>query len=443
MRKLPAQVSLLVAILLLLGSQVMARAQEALSTTNSSGGTTSSTATTSDASAAATTSPQGAATSGTGAPSVQGSASGAGVFSRSPLRIIADVTGGYDDNVNTVPSHEQGSAFTGGNLTLSYNSESPRLYLTLNAGAGGRYYYARLSSQNYDIDLQGAMTVTYRATPRLTLGATVIAAYLTEPSFTYAGGTNYRNGNYLYTTDKLFLAYVWAPRLSTKTSYTFAATNYENASVAMFSNYISNIFGNELRFLLAPTTTLVGEYRFEVVSYEDAPLNSTTHFLLAGLDHRFNPHLTGILRGGAEFRSYQDEGNRNGPFFEGNLNYALGSRTSVSWINRYGLEEPYVSGAQSATVFRTGLLGKFNMTPRIGWTAEVTYAHIDYNSLTSGVTSSPPSSENAIDAGIDVRYRITPLLGVQAGYHYTKVDSGNVSQDYSRNRVFAGLNVAF
>ena len=83
------------------------------------------------------------------------------------------------------------------------------------------------------------------------------------------------------------------------------------------------------------------------------------------------------------------------------------------------------------------------MTPHIGWTAEVTYAHSDYHSLTSGVTSSPPFSEDGIDAAIGVRYMITPIVGVQAGYHYTKVDSDNVSQEYSRNRFFAGLNVTF
>ena len=38
---------------------------------------------------------------------------------------------------------------------------------------------------------------------------------------------------------------------------------------------------------------------------------------------------------------------------------------------------------------------------------------------------------------------ITPLISVQAGYHYTDVNSDAVLREYSRNRVFAGVNLTF
>jgi hypothetical protein len=436
---------------LLVGSQLTATAQEAVSPTSSSGSTATSSAgatgsiePNANLSTTATGSPTGAVTGSTNAgPNIVQNPNGVGVFSPTPLQILATLSGGYDDNVSTAGNNKQSSAFTSGNVILDYTFGEPRLQLTLNGGAGGTYYFSNLSNQNYDIDLKGAFAITYKASPRLTLGSTVLVEYLTEPTFNYAGGLNSRNGNYLYTTDKLFLEYAWSNRFSTRTSYTFEAYNYDKESVATFSNRVSNLFGNEFRLQLVPTTHLVAEYRFEIVSYPDSSLNSTTHFALGGIDHTFNPRLTASLRGGAEFRSYENDGDRTGPYFEGNVTYALGRRTSVSWISRYGLEEPDLPGVQSRTTFRTGLQTKFNMTSRTSAAVDIFYVHDDYHPLTSGLITTPAFSEDTFDAGLTLRYGITSLIGVQASYHYTDVSSEVAFREYSRNRVSAGVNVTF
>ena len=433
------------------GSQLTATAQEAVSSTTSSGttATSSSTSTAGSVESGAefsnsTSATPGAVTgSASNTPIPERNPSGTGVFSPTPLQVYATLSGGYDDNVNTVSTNKQSSAFTSGNVILDYTFGDPRLQMVLNAGAGGTYYYSNISNQNYDIDLKGALGITYKASPRLTLGGTVLIDYLTEPSFQYAGGLNSRNGNYLYSSDKIFLEYVWSRRFSTRTSYTFEAFNFDKASVGTFSNRVSNVFGNEFRLQLVPTTSLIAEYRYGIVSYENSLLDSTTHYALGGIDHTFNPRLSATFRGGAEFRSYDHDGDRTGPYFEGNVNYALGRRTSVSWINRYGIEEPDVPGAQSRNTFRTGLQTNFNMTSRTSAAVEMYYVHDDYHSLTSGLIITPAFSEDTFDAGLTLRYGITGLLGVQIGYHYTDVSSDAALRAYSRNRVFAGVNVTF
>ena len=363
--------------------------------------------------------------------------------------------------MNTLQNSKQGSAFTSGNVILDYTFGDPRLQLQLNAGAGGSYYYEHVSGQNYDIDLKGAVGITYKSSPRLTLGSTLLVDYLTEPNFNTPGGLNSRSGNYLYTTDKVFVAYDWSQRFSTKTSYTFEAFNYENNAIGTFSNRVSNTFGNEFHFQLVPTTSLVVEYRYDIVTYEHegevivpATLltpavrlenDSVTHFVLAGIDHTFNPRLSASLRGGAEFRSYDNDGDRIGPYFEGSVTYALGKRVSVTWNNRYGLEEPDVLGSQRRTTFRTGLQTKVNLTSRISSTVDLYYVHDDYPSFTSG---SPPAvtpefTQNTFDGNVSLRYAITSLFGVQAGYHYTDITSDIQFREYSRNRVFAGVSLTF
>jgi hypothetical protein len=374
---------------------------------------------------------------------MQGGPGGSGVFSPTPLKIYANFSGGYDDNVNTNIGPKQGSAFTSGNVILDYTFGDPRLEIILNAGAGGSYYYEQVNGQNYDVDLKGALGITYKSSPRLTLGSTVLVEYLTEPSFDAPGGLNSRNGNYLYTTDKFFVSYLWSRRFSTKTSYTFEAFNYDNSAVGVFSDRISNTFGNEFVFQLVPTTSLVAEYRFQIVSYDMSGLDSTTQFALAGIDHQFNPRLSASLRGGAQFRSYDQDGDRVGPYFEGTVTYALGKRTSVSWNSHYGIEEPDLPGSQSRTTFRTGIQTKFNLTSRVSTNVDLYYVHDNYHSLSSAMPPTPGFNEDTFDGNLSGHYAITPLIGVSAGYHYTDISSDNAFRDYSRNRVFAGVNLTF
>ena len=437
----------LAAIFLIAGTEYTL-AQEAVSTTSGSGASTSTSAP-SSATTTATTESSGATTisgaaSSTAAPQLQSAPSGSGVFSPTPVKIYLTLYGGYDDNVNTFNSNKQGSAFTGGSAILDYTFGDPRLQIALNGGAGGSYYYEKVSgAQDYDIDLKGAFGITYKSSPRLTLGSTVLVEYLTEPSFDAPGGLNTRNGNYLYTTDKIFVAYLWSSRFSTKTSYTFDAYNYDNSSVGAFSDRVSNTFGNEFVFQLVPTTSLVAEYRYEIVSYGSNSLDSTTQFALAGIDHEFNPRLSASVRGGAEFRSYDQDGDRTAPYLEGMVTYALGKRTTLTWNSRYGIEEPDLPGSQSRTTFRTGLQTKVNLTSRISTSVDLYYVHDTYHSLGSAMPPTPGFSEDTVDGNLSAHYAITPLFGVSAGYHYTNITSDNAFREYSRNRVFAGVNLTF
>ena len=438
---------LVAALLLFIDLQSPAPAQEAVSSTSTSGTSSSTNApsatTTSDLSTGAAAASAAVTNSPSAATAVQSGPSGAGVFSPTPVKIYATISSGYDDNVSTLHSNRQGSGFTNGNITLDYTFGDPRLQMILNGGAGATYYYEHLSGQSYDIDFRGALGITYRSSPRLTLGASLLVAYLTEPSFGAPGGLNSRNGNYLYTTDNVFVSYAWSQRFSTKTSYGFEAYNYDNSAAGAVSNRVSDTFGNEFHFQLVPTTSLVAEYRYGIVSYENASLNSTTHYALGGIDHAFNPRLSASFRGGAEFRSYDQDGDHTAPYFEGTVTYALGKQVSVSWNSRYGLEEPDLVGSQSRTTFRTGLQTKFNLTSRISSSVDLYFVHDDFQSLNSGPIVTPGFTENTFDGNLSIRYGITPLIGVQAGYHYTDVNSDVLFREYSRNRIFAGVNLTF
>lgn len=368
---------------------------------------------------------------------------GTGNFSRSPFRVSVSVREGYDDNIYTSKLAPVDSFYTNGNVTLDYKFGNARTQVAFQAFGGLSYYYDHPFGREYDINTGVGLTISHQATPRLGLGAAIYLAYQSEPDFNTGFGINRRSGNYFYTSDKFSTSYQWAPRFSTVTSYTLGALNYEDSSVGFFEDRFEHTFGNEFRFLVLPTTTAVAEYRFLITDYVDAPRDSTTHFVLGGLDHSFNPRFNVSLRGGAQFREFANFGERTSPYAEATLNYALTEKSSVSWNNRYGLDEPDIPGAASRTSFRTGLRANYAFTPRISSTFSFYYQHDENDSLATPVFFVPSFTENSLDLSLGVRYEINSTFAALAGYSHTEVLSDITLREYARNRYYLGLNATF
>lgn len=395
---------------------------------------------------------------------------GTGNYSRFPFHVSVSVRGGYDDNIDTSKIDRRESAFTNGNVMLSYDFGSPRTQLSLQAGGGVTYYWDDPNrdirgfdsfDQNFDFNGYISLSLVHKVSPRLTLSSTDYITYQSEPDFTLALGLNRRSGNFFYTQDRSTATYLWTPRFATATSYTFGALAYDEDSVGFFEDRIENTWGNEFKFLIWPTTSLVAEYRFQLVTYDhDINRDSMTHFMLGGFDTTLSPRLSASFRGGAEFRSFDDNndngdnhnhnhfnqnniGDETSPYFEGTVNYALGKNTSLSWNSRYAIEEPDVLLNPSRKTFRTGLRVKHDFTPRITANFGAYYQHDDYHSITNIDTFSSSFTEEAFDGAVSLRFAVTRHFGIEAGYNHTEVWSDIFLREYSRNRVWGGLNVIF
>jgi len=395
---------------------------------------------------------------------------GLGTFSRLPFNISASVYGGYDDNPNTLPDGgpKQDSWFTTAAVIADLKLETPRTKLDLSSNFGFTYY-SSLSNNELEPNINLTVSLTHKLSPRLTLGISSSSAYQTEPDFQYGLGTNRRAGNYFYTTNNFSASYAWVPRFSTVTSWGINYIKYDDIASGLFEDRAENTFGNQFRFLILPTTNLVGEYRYQIVSYlhegdvipgSNPPVrlerDSNTHFLLGGFDHAFTPRLSAVFRGGIELRDYESVGEKDSPYFESTVTYLLGKDTSVQWYTRYGVEEGDIQFNPTRTSFRTGLQGRHNLTARISASFSVYYDHDDYDQTTSQVVNpnpppappiitviNPSFTEDAFYIDLALRYSITRYMGIQTGYDHTEVTSGTVGRDYSRNRVWGGFTVAF
>lgn len=385
---------------------------------------------------------------------------GLGKFSANPFHVSVTVRGGYDDNVNLSSFDERGSAFANVALGLWYEFGSPRTRIRLDGGISATYYFDQGdaafggNSEDWIVNAWAGFSIVHKATPRLTLSASISAAYLSRPGFDTFNNNLFivdrRSQNFFQTTNKFTANYAWAPRFATATSYTFSYIDYDDEVISFFEDRYEHIFGNEFRFLLTPTTTFVGEYRFGIVDYvEENNRNSYSHFFLLGVDHSFSPRFNVSVRGGVEVRHFDDTpsvvfGNVDdtvtAPYFESTVNYALAQHTTISWFNRYALEQPNVPDALSRQTYRTTLSVRHAFTSRISAGLNFAYQH-DWYDKTSAIGA---FEEDSFDIGLNARYAINRNWSIDVGYQHTEVVSpASLFREFTRNQIYAGATFAW
>jgi hypothetical protein len=369
------------------------------------------------------------------------------------LHLSLALGSGYDDNVNSSGIDQMGSAFVNGSLGLRYEFGSPRTQLVAQTG-GSITDYVDTGTRDYSGYL--GLQLTHRVSTRMTFSANAYATYTSEPNLNLNLGINRRVGSYFYSTDEVSLSYVWTPRFSTVSSYTFNTflqIGQNNppliagdlSNIGSSQDRIENTFSNQFRYLLLPTTTALIDYRLTFTTYQqNSAFDSVTNSLLAGFDHTFSPRLNVSLRGGIEYRSYQSSGDSFSPTFEGTVNYILGRRSSLSWFTNYSLQPADIPGSAERTVFRTGVNGRYNWTARISSTIGFIYEHDDYGGNGTGVATAGPSfSEDTLNLTLSARYAVTRYFGIQAGYNFTDVISDQALRGYTRNHISAGIDFTF
>ena len=353
-----------------------------------------------------------------------------------PIQITAGVDTGYDDNV-TLGSSPQSSWFARENLTLTYNRANDRTAFSL-LGIG-RF------TQNFDVTGENeksgnvTMSLSHNFSTRLSFYASIYAAYQNEPNFQSNVGPENVRANFFDTRDIFSLTYYWSTRLSSITSFTFERIKYDQSSVGNFQDRIDNTFSQQLVFNLTGRTGLVGEYRYEKITYDTAPLNSTTHFLLGGINHNLTEHLTVHVRAGESFRSLQDAGDSALPYFEGSVDYTR-SNHSLNWVTSYGFESPTTAGATTTKTLRTGLNLTYGLTSRISSVAGFYYHH-DENQGGTGTGS--PGTQDAWDLNLGLRYTLNKHFTLHLDYNHTTQDSTGGTLGYSRNRYYAGVTYTY
>ena len=308
------------------------------------------------------------------------------------------------------------------------------------------HYFDRMGNST---DYTGGINLNlqHNISERLAIAASINAAYQTEPEFATDLGSVRRSGNYFSTTDTLSARYMWSPRFSTYSSYQLGLVKFEDELVSAVQDRVDHTFGESLRYGLSLRTTLIGEYKFEVIDYDTAPRDSSTHFALVGLEYQISPRSKASLVGGATFRKFkQGNGDRLiDPNGSASFDYLLGPSASVGWTASYSVEEPNFTETmtQKTIRLRTGLQAKYQPGKHLTANLALNYYHAE----SSGVLASASPgvggqkfTEDGFELVVEGKYAVTDRLFFDLRFAHTQLDS---IAGYSRNVSTAGFTFNF
>ncbi len=371
----------------------------------------------------------------------------AGDFSvnRSRIQSVFNLRFGYDDNINATEFSRQESGFINPDAQFTYQARSARATLSIGAGAGIVYYFDQGNNgREYDINANISVAWTYKVSPRLLLSATTTNLYQSQPDFNLVGLNTTRSGDYFYSSNRFALTYQWSRRFSTVTSYAPIFIRYADEPYQTQQDRNEHFFAQEFRFLLAPTISLVGEYRFGYVDYSNIRLDSRAHYLLAGIDATLSPRLRFAVRIGAEFRDYdQLNSDTTSPYAEVSASYDYMRDSTITLSMRYGIEQTDVSGTRDRRAVRLGITVRQRITPRISAFGSFYYTNGDYEGRGPLAFVATNFKENVYDVALGIRYGINRNWAVDAGYLHTTTDSDLLGRSYDRNRVYVGARFQF
>lgn len=363
------------------------------------------------------------------------------LFPLLPFRWFVTINGGYDDNVNTTPDGG-GSAFTQANVTLSKELRTTRTQLSVLLNGGVTYYFDQPGGDSTDYNGSLNLLLQHGISERLSFAAAINAAYRSQPDFT-TDLASLRRSNYFTTLDTFAARYLLSQRLSTYTSYQFGKVDYEDEIVSAAQDRVDNTLGESIRYRLSERSTLLGEYRFELIDYDTAPRDSTTHLALGGFEYQFSPRFNGSLLGGATFRKFKEG---DGEWFidpnaSAALNYFVSPTTSLGWTASYSVEEPNFSelATQTTVRFRTGLRARYQPNTRVTVEVGLDYHH-DKNTgilnAESPGTSTQDFDQNGFEFVLEGKYALADRLALNLKYAHTDLDSIG---GYRRNIYTAGF----
>ncbi len=389
----------------------------------------------------------------------------------SPLRWVVGVSAIYDDNVApgaldaTGRPVDEDSFGINPYVGASIVSITPQTTWDLYARLGLIYYF---DAPDYvdDVNSQSRVgfNLTHRFSERLRFSSRNFVSYELEPDYSYGYASTRSVGEYFYWQTDNSVGYRWTERFATYTGLRLTGMNYtdvDNNDRFTWGAY------NQFRYQLSPQTVLTADYRYAQTYGDGYASDSSSHYVLGGVEHRFSPTTIGILRAGAQFRDSEDGGSASSPYMEFALNSQINTQFRVRSFARYGIEDydtvqgldmnaPF-NGFSDTLVeyddrqtFRLGITADYAFSPMFSVFGGIDYIPTSYQDgrwiqrpgeVNPG--SIPDVDEDIFSAYIGLSVRFNDYLTGTASYTFTNSNSDIVGRDYDRNRFSIGVSAEF
>jgi len=392
-----------------------------------------------------------------------------------PWSVSAALRGFYDSNYNTAPSDSPAKRHSWGfevAPTIGVNLPLEQTFISLNYTYSLRWYEDR-DDKKYDQSHIANLVITHAFTDALKLDLKDSFVVAQEPEVLAPGtggialpvrseGNNVRNRGDLTLTAQL------SRQFSIAAGYGNGYYDYEQDGPGSYSALLDRMehYGHvDFNWHATPDLTGFVGYEYQRINYHSSdsllvnvPLipqtnprirDSQNHITYVGANYNFSNQLVASLRGGAQYRIYDDrytaayptaDDSDVTPYGELNVTYTYLQGSYLQGGVRHAkvqtdVVDPTLSGVtqdQDATTIWAVLNHK--ITSQLSANA---LAQVQLGKFHGG--GADGEMENIYLLGLNLSYQLNQFLGFEAGYNFDRLDSDLAGRSYSRNRGYVGV----
>lgn len=408
-----------------------------------------------------------------------------GVDASKPWSATLALRGFYDDNINTVGDHKDGSYGFEVNPTIGFGMLFEQTAIKLTYSYSGKWYEERPagSSDKWDHTHTFDAALDHVFSERFQIGVRDSFVIGQEPDVLRAGDffTTFQriSGDNIRNLGSITLNAEITPVFGVEAGYANSYFNYDDEGehrnalgMLAFPSHsgtldrIEHIAHVDGRWQVQPDTTVIAGYQFRQVGYTAdeviGPIgsvagdpdeimsddrNSRIHYGYAGVEHRFRPELTAVLKGGVSYTDFYNDPNNEtdwAPYVNGSLRYSYGPQSYAELgvtHDRHSTDlvgsTDFVRDVESTVVFGTVY---HQLLPSLFGRLVGTYQNSIFN---GGGSQFDNESENYFLVGADLEYRFNEHFSTHAGYNYDRLDSDIGGRSFTRNRVYIGVTASY
>ena len=372
-----------------------------------------------------------------------------------PFHLNNRIRLGYDDNIYQTDEDSasgrdpQGSMRIVEEIEVLVNLNLERTYLGLRYRPSLIWYNEREPhSTDFLNDLDFNFTYNFSPLLSLSLNDTLRAGQL--PELEDGEFTVREDDDNYYNSAVGTLSYNIRPETRLDASARYITLIYDSASPAKKNNdYYSIVGGLTLRQQLASRTTVMGDARYQTLTYNEATMDSNRDadsiFAGLGLEQTFNPQLLGSLRVGMETRMYDDSAydDNTEPYIDVSATYLPTPATRFTLSGSYSIYESDVAAYLSQVRNYISLSAAHDFTAKWSFYISGAYTLNSYSadySLDSDIAGDADEDSYLVSARLT--YRLSQRNWLEAGWQYVMLDSEVTGREnYTRNRIDIGWKI--
>lgn len=340
---------------------------------------------------------------------------------------------------------------------LSFVNVTPQQTLDLYVRLGGVYYFDSPPTISDDFygEAKLGLNWTRNISERLRFSSMNYVSYQLEPNYAYGFATTRLIDPYWFIQTDNSIGYRWTERFATYTGFKLTWLNYD--SDVRYNDRFTWTVYQQFRYQFTPQTLGTFEYRYSATEGDGLASDSTSQYILAGIEHRFSPNTILVARAGAQIKESDaiNGADTTAPYGELALNSAINEQFSVRAFARYGMEvydtTRFVTGTGTVdfddrSTLRIGVSGNYSFSPMFALFGGVDYIDSDFEDgrlVPADIPVSSSPSEHMINAYVGLSFEFVEGIYATVSYNYTDSSSDFQGYDYDRNRVSLGFRAEF